>query len=132
MEIQKKKYITINDLEVYILSRRLSKIGWEIYEPLDWQTKKIMGDQFIESTDSCGANIAEGYGRFHYLDKIKFYYIARASLMECNTHWLELMCERNKIQENHYNGFKSVAKDLAVKLNNFIAITFKSRLDKKQ
>ena len=55
-----------------------------------------MGDQFIEAVDSVGANIAEGYGRFHYLDRIKFYYNSRASLIECNEHWIELLKERKK------------------------------------
>ena len=92
----KKKYILLNDLEVYKLARELSKIGWKIYQDLNWQTKKIMGDQFIEAVDSVGANIAEGYGRFHYLDKIKFYYNSRSSLIECNEHWIELLKERKK------------------------------------
>ncbi len=35
-----------------------------------------MGDQFIKSIDSVGANIADGYGRFHYLDRINFIIIA--------------------------------------------------------
>lgn len=29
----------------------------------------MMESQFIESTDSIGANVAEGYGRY-YLDKV--------------------------------------------------------------
>jgi len=60
---KKNTYIALQDLEVYKLALELSKIGWKIYERLDWQTRKINGDQFIESTDSVGANIAEGYGR---------------------------------------------------------------------
>lgn len=44
MEEIKKNYILLKDLEVYQLARELSKIGWEIYSSLDWQTKKIMGD----------------------------------------------------------------------------------------
>jgi len=28
------------------------------------------------------ANIAEGYGRYHYLDSLRFYYIARAHFQE--------------------------------------------------
>jgi four helix bundle protein len=68
-----KKYIPLSDLEVYKLARELSKIAWEIYQDLDWQDKKTMGNQFLEATDSVGGNIAEGYGRHHYLDQIKFY-----------------------------------------------------------
>jgi len=32
----------MKDLEVYKLARELSRIGWEIYEDLDRQTKKII------------------------------------------------------------------------------------------
>lgn len=123
----KKSYIILANLEVYKLARELSRIGWEICEKLDWQTKKINGDQFIESTDSVGANIAEGYGRFHYLDKIKFYYNSRASLMECSEHWIELLYERNKITKDLYIKFKQIAQKLSIKLNNFISTTYKSK-----
>lgn len=123
----KKKYISLENLEVYKLARELSKIGWEIYNSLDWKIKKITGDQFIESTDSVAANIAEGYGRFHYLDKIKFYYNSRASLMESADHWLELLEERGLVNKNLYTEFKSTAKELSIKLNNFIAAIYKSK-----
>lgn len=126
METKNSNYIKLQDLEVYQLARELSKIGWKIYEPFDWQKKKIIGDQFIESTDSVGANITEGYGRFHYLDKIKFYYNARASLNECNDYWIELLKERNMASEENYKRFKNVAIKLLVKINNLISGTFKN------
>jgi len=90
-------YIKVQDLEVYKEARKLSKFTWEIFNPMPWQDQKAMGFQFITSADSVGANIAEGYSRFHYLDKVKFYYISRASLSECCDHWLELLYERGKI-----------------------------------
>jgi len=125
METNKNKnYIKLEDLEVYKLARELSKIGWEIYEVFDWQMRKIIGNQFIESTDSVGANISEGYGRFHYLDKIKFYYNARASLNECNDYWIELLYERRKTTEEDYKNFKDTAQKLLVKVNNLISATF--------
>lgn len=123
----KKKYIPLKDLEVYSLARELSKIAWEIYQGLDWRDKKTMGDQFLEATDSTGANIAEGYGRFHYLDKIKFYYNSRGSLNECNDHWIELLYERNKVDNGKYKRFKTIAEKLRIKLNNFITSIYKAR-----
>ena len=126
MEI-KNKYILLQNLEVYQLARKLSYIGWEVYACFDWQTKKIIGDQFIESTDSVGANIAEGYGRYHYLDRLKFFYNARASLMECNNHWVELLLERELITQSQCQEFKITAKELAIKLNNFISSTYNAK-----
>ena len=121
------KYILLKDLEVYKLSRELSALGWEIYNGLDWETKQINGIQFIKSTDSVGANIAEGYSRFHYLDKIKFFYNSRSSLSEANEHWLELLKERNKVNETNYKKYKAIALKLSVKLNNFIKSTYKAK-----
>ena len=126
----KKKYIVLKDLEVYRLARELSAMGWKIYDRLDWQDKKTMGDQFIRSTDSVGANIAEGYGRFHYLDKIWFYYNSRGSLLESVVHWSELLCERDRISKTELDSFQLVARKLHLKLNNLIAATYKTKQGK--
>ena len=125
------KYIPIKDLEIYKLARELSKLAWEFYSKFDWQTKKVIGDQFIESTDSVGANIVEGYSRYHYLDKIKFYYNSRASLSESKDHWLELLKERDKISLINYEKFKEIGERLAVKINNFISSTYKAKQENK-
>jgi len=114
--METKTFITIKDLQVYQLSRKLSTIAWDIYS-------KIIGDQFIRATDSIGANIAEGYSRFHFLDKVRFYYNARASQSESTDHWLELLFERNKINQQVFDEYKSISKDLQIKLNNFIKFT---------
>lgn len=53
------KYLSLKELEVYQLSRKLSEIAWSIYGRLNYENKKIIGDQFIRSIDSVGANIAE-------------------------------------------------------------------------
>ena len=119
-----KKYIVLKDLEVYRLARELSAMAWQIYDKLDWQDKKTMGDQFIRSADSVGANIAEGYGRFHYLDKIRFYYNSRGSLLESVAHWSELLYERERITEEQLATFKKVASQLHLKLNNLIKATY--------
>jgi len=129
--MNKNSYIPLKDLEIYTLARELSSIGWEIYESLNWQDKKIIGDQFIRAIDSVGANIAEGYSRYHYLDKIKFYYTSRASLAESCDHWLELLYERKKINSENYDRIKGIRKDLSIKLNNFISSTYKLKNTKQ-
>lgn len=113
------------DLVVYKLSREISRDAWEIYKKLDWQTKKIIGDQFISSVDSISANIAEGFGRFHYLDRNKFNYNARGSLMEA-LHWLDILRERNFIDQETHAKLQRKLRQLMVKLNNYIVST-KSR-----
>ena len=122
-----KNYLELKDLEAYKLARLYSREAWVIYESLDWRQRKIIGDQTITSIDSVGANIAEGYGRFHYLDKIKFYYNARGSLLE-SRHWVNLMFERNLITEKHYQGLIHLTDQVGMKLNGLI----KSQHQRKQ
>lgn len=128
---EKKEYIKLEDLEVYKLSRELSWMGWAIYKKMDWQTRKIIGDQFISSTDSIGANIAESYGRFHYLDRIRFLYNSRGSMMESVNHWLSLMLERGIIAKEDFDDFKKVANKLSLKLNNYIQSIYNSKKELK-
>jgi len=115
-----KKYVPLEDMEIYKLSRELSGMMWIIYEGMTWQEHKIIGDQAIRSCDSVGANIAEGYARYGQKDKIKFYIYSRGSLLEFGTHWLELMHERKFVDEDRFMKMKNKAKALEVKLNNYI------------
>lgn len=50
-------------------------------------------DQIIRSSRSVSANIAEGRGRFHYLDNTRFCRIARGSLTETLDH---LICANDE------------------------------------
>jgi len=121
--MEDSKYIPLKELKVYQLARKLSSIAWNIYSQMSFEDKKIMGDQFIRSTDSIGANIAEGYSRYHYLDKVRFYYNSRASQSEAADHWLDLLFERNKITADIFDEYNSISKDLQIRLNNFITHT---------
>jgi four helix bundle protein len=127
MSIMKSQnFIELKDLEVYQLSRKLSSIAWKIFCRMNFEDKKHIGDQFLSSVDSIGANIAEGYGRFHYLDKVRFYYNSRGSHFEAFTHWLELLIEREKISRNEFDSINETAHILQIKLNNFIKSTAKN------
>jgi four helix bundle protein len=119
----------LKDLEVYKISRVLSGFAWNVYSELKQEHRFVIGRQFLESIDSVGANIAEGYGRYHYLDTVKFYYNARGSLWE-SKRWIELLNERNLIALKYYEELVDKIGILSVKLNNLISST-KSQVKKK-
>lgn len=112
----------LEDLEIYRIARTIADASWEMYRELNWQEKKIVGDQFIRAIDSIGANIAEGFGRFHYLDRNKFYYNARGSLQE-SLHWIDAMQKRGIGDPAKAQQVATHLPKLSVKLNNFITAT---------
>ncbi|MDY0365395.1 MAG: four helix bundle protein [Arcobacteraceae bacterium] len=109
----------LGKLDIYKLSLNLSKDIWEIYSCLQVDLKYNIGNQVIRSVDSIGANIAEGYGRFHYKDSLKFYYNARGSLWE-SKHWVYLLYQRNLIRKEQYEKILGDLELLGKKLNGFI------------
>ena len=129
--MKSQSFIELKNLEVYQLSRKLSSIAWAIFCRMNFEDKKHIGDQFLRSVDSIGANIAEGYGRYHYLDKVRFYYNSRGSHYEAFIHWLELMSEREKISKEEFESISETALTLRIKLNNFISATSKNARKKE-
>lgn len=127
-----KTYHLLEQLDTYKLARVLSAFAWSAYKGFDWQARKTIGDQFLTCVDSIGANIAEGYGRFHYLDKVKFYYNARGSLLEAN-HWIDILAERKLVRKEYKQEFLSIYNQLLMMLNGLIksAMNEKKRIDNK-
>ena len=109
----------LGKLEIYKISLKLSDTIWKIYIDLPNDLKYNIGTQVIRSIDSIGANIAEGYGRFHYKDSIKFYYNARGSLRE-SKHWIYLLFKRDLVDKEKYNEMINGLELLGKKLNGFI------------
>jgi len=107
------------DLEVYQLAKDLAV-------DLSQRTKKFpreetyrIIDQLLRAAYSIGANIAEGYGRFHRKELIKFLYNARGSLMEVH-HFLVVSKEVGYLSEAELKNYENEINKLGVKLNNFI------------
>lgn len=117
-----KNYLELNNLKVYIISRELSNTVWEIVGKWDYFNKKTLGDQIVRSIDSIGANVAEGFGRYHKKDKIKFYYNARGSIYE-SIHWTELSFERNLISKELFDRMIYKLNSLPIEINYQIKLT---------
>jgi four helix bundle protein len=69
---------------------------WQIVSQWEPFAKNTVGKQIVRATDSIGANIAEGIGRWHYKDNRRFIRIARGSLYETK-HWLRRAYRRKLI-----------------------------------
>ncbi len=89
-----------------------------------------LGSQIKRAASSIPANIAEGHGRFHYLDNIRFCYTARGSLVEVQSH-LSLAIELEYLPEDVYSRLTNDAESVGKQLNNYISFLRRSHLGEK-
>ena len=76
------KVSTFQDLEVYPLAREFRKAMYRVANNLPEIEKFGLASQIRRAAVSLTNNIAEGHGRYHYLDQIKFTLQSRGSLEE--------------------------------------------------
>ena len=69
-------------LAFYRDSLVLVKAAYRAAESFPGHERFALADQVRRASSSVCLNIAEGYGRYHYLDRLRFMYIARGSLNE--------------------------------------------------
>ncbi|MBD2604881.1 four helix bundle protein [Scytonema hofmannii FACHB-248] len=69
-------------LEFYKDSLKLLKAAYRLADSLPDYERFNLSDQLRRAACSIVLNIAEGYGRYHYLERLRFLYIARGSLAE--------------------------------------------------
>ena len=81
-ESETKHYQTFEDLEVYQVAREFRKAMYRIARRLPEEEKFALASQIRRAAVSLTNNIAEGHGRFHFLEQIKFMLQARGSLEE--------------------------------------------------
>ena len=101
----KQKINHFVDLETWKINHQLTKEIYNITKKFPQEEKFGIADQLRRASSSITANIAEAYGRFHYKDKIRFYYQARGSNAEVQN-FLILSFELGLINEKEFNELK--------------------------
>jgi len=111
---------TFEDLEAWKLARELRKSISKMTKILPPDEKFRLTDQIIRSSRSAPANIAEGFGRFHYQENIQFCRQARGSLSETLEH---LICtlDEEYIDEEIFNNHKKLIEKCWKVLNGYVA-----------
>ena len=115
--MSKKIIRTFEDLECWRACRRLRLfVVREVVPSLPKVELFRLSDQLLRSARSTTANLAEGYGRFHYLDNAKFCSISRGSCWEVLDHLITANDEE-LIDDAMLSKGRSLVND-AVKLIN--------------
>lgn len=87
----------INDLEIYRDAMEIGEEVWGVVLNWDFFAKDTLGKQIVRSADSIAANLAEGYGRYHFKENQKFCYYSRRSAEETQT-WIEKAARRGLVE----------------------------------
>lgn len=105
-----------------IVWQKANQLVLEIYQiSKKFPNEEVYGitSQIRRAVVSITCNIAEGFGRYHYKDKIRFYYLARGSNMEVQN--LLILCgQLGYVDNNKLKGLKILSYEGYKLLNGFI------------
>lgn len=110
---------TFEDLEVWKFCTQIRKDITDLAKTLPSEEKFRLADQMIRASRSVTANIAEGFGRFHYQESIQFCRQARGSLYELIDH-LHVAAEQNYLPRSSFTKRRESILEAIRILNGFI------------
>ena len=111
---------SFEELEVWKSSRLLKKRIWKLSKRFPKEELYKLTDQIIRASRSATANIAEGYGRFHFQENIQYCRQARGSLFEVIDHLITAFdCEY--INKEELNDFRNETLNCIKIVNGYIA-----------
>jgi len=111
-----KIYHSFTDLEVWQLAHELRLKVYLLSKYLP----KFISNQITRSSASIGANIAEGYGRFHFQENIQYCRQARGSLEETKDHLLFIKDAQMINKISSIDHLIKICELLLPKLNGYI------------
>lgn len=111
--------IRLEDLEVYHLAESFGDEIWFLVDEWDYFKKDTVGKQLCRAADSISANIAEGFGRYHFKENKNFCYFSRGSVIETKS-WLRKSKTRNLISEAQFSQLIEKLEFIHLKLNGYI------------
>jgi len=124
--------MNLDKLEVWIRAKDFAVTVYKDVVPhLPADEKWNLTQQLKRAAQSIPANIAEGHGRFHFLDNVRFCYIARGSLTEVQSH-MTLAHELGYLPVEIHQRMTIHAESIGKQLNNYIAYLKRSKQGEKE
>jgi len=124
-------YYNLEELEVYQLAESFSDEIWMLVSEWDYFVKDTIGKQIVRAADSISANIAEGYGRYHYKENRNFCFFSRGSILETKG-WLKKSLNRKLINDDQFNVLFEKLQIIHIKLNAYLKFIGKASTIKDQ
>ena len=128
-EESNKPYRTFEDLEVYQAAREFRKAMYRVARRLPEIEKFGLAAQIRGAAVSLTNNIAEGRGRFHFLDQIKFMLNSRGSLEELLDD-LNVCLDENYLPADEVETLKSDGWRVHKLINGYIRFV-RGRIDER-
>lgn len=125
---KKKDIATFEDLLVWQVSRELRKRVSSLCKKLPKEETYKLKDQMIRASRSVTANIAEGYGRFHYQENIQYCRQARGSLYELIDH-LSCGFDEDYFEKNEVNNLKKETIRAIKLVNGYIGYLNRTKVN---
>jgi four helix bundle protein len=94
------------------------------------EEKWNLASQIRRSAQSIPANIAEGHGRYHFLDNVRFCYIARGSLTELISH-ISLAKKLGFLSDDLMLEMNEYAESIGKQLNQYISYLKRTKVGEK-
>ncbi|MBA4055573.1 MAG: four helix bundle protein [Marivirga sp.] len=117
---------TFEDLDCWKKTTLLRRTLSEIVKRFPQDEKYKLVDQIIRASRSVTANIAEGFGRFHYQEYVQYCRQSRGSLYEVIDH-LIVACDEGYISKEELSKLKSEIEACLAVLNGFINYLVKAK-----
>ena len=110
---------TFEDLEVYKAAREFRKAMYAASWCLPDFEKYNPGRQIRRAAVSLTNNMAEGHGRFHYPDQIRFFLHSRGSLEELVDD-LNVCLDENYVSDEQVEKLKEQARGVLILINGYL------------
>jgi four helix bundle protein len=118
-KFEAKTFRTFEDLEVYRTAREFRKAMYAVTRKLPAHEKFELASQIRRAAVSLTNNIAEGHGRYHFLDQIKFQLQARGSLVELMDD-LNICSDENYLPSAEIIALKKLSTEVHQLINGYI------------
>ena len=118
-EASQEKFQTFEDLEVYKAAREFRKAMYVMTCRLPDFEKYDLASQIRRASVSLTNNMAEGHGRYHYPDQIRFFLHSRGSLEELVDD-LNVCLDENYLSPEEVTKLKEQARSVLLLVNGYL------------